>query len=93
MHALFVTAHIEPGRNEEEGVRFLQSDVLPQLKQFPGVVGGYWLATKDSESLAVVLFDNEDAAKHMAEVGLPQAPPPPGATLGAIEVREVIAHI
>lgn len=93
MHALFVTAHIEPGRNEEEGVKFLQSEVLPQLKQFPGVVGGYWLATKNSESLAVVLFDNEDAAKQMAEVGLPQAPPPPGATLGAIEVREVIAHI
>ena len=93
MHALFVTAHIEPGRNEEEGLRFLQSDVLPQLKQFPGVVGGYWLATKDSESLAVVLFDNEDAAKQMAEVGLPKAPPPPGATLGDIEVREVIAHI
>ena len=93
MHALFVTAHIDPGRDEEEGLRFLESEVLPQLKQFPGVVGGYWLATKDSESLAVVLFDNEDAAKQMAEVGLPQAPPAPGATLGGIEVREVIAHI
>ena len=93
MHALFVTAHIEPGRNEEEGVRFLQSDVLPQLKQLPGVVGGYWLETRDSESLAVVLFDNEDAARQMAEVGLPQAPPPPGATLGTIEMREVIAHL
>ena len=93
MHALFVTAHIEAGRNEEEGLRFLQGDVLPQLKHLPGVVGGYWLATKDSESLAVVLFDSEEAAKQMAEVGLPQAPPAPGATLGAIEVREVIAHI
>ena len=93
MHALFVTAHIEPGRNEEEGTKFLQSDVLPQLKQLPGVVGGYWLATKDSESLAVVFFDSEDSARQMAEVGMPQAPPPPGATLGDIEVREVIAHI
>ncbi|HEV2754743.1 MAG TPA: hypothetical protein VG318_03065 [Actinomycetota bacterium] len=93
MHALFVTAHIEEGRDEEEGISFLESDVLPQLKQLPGVVGGYWLATKDSESLAVVLFDSEAAAKQMAEVGLPQAPPPPGATLGAIEVREVIAHM
>ena len=93
MHALFVTAHIDEGRNEEEGLSFLESDVLPQLKQFPGVVGGYWLATKDSESLAVVLFDNEETATQMAEVGLPQAPPPPGATLGSIEVREVIAHI
>ena len=93
MHALFVTAHIDAGRDEEGGLKYLQSDVLPQLKQLPGVVGGYWLATKDSESLAVVLFDSEAAAKQMAEVGLPQAPPAPGATLGAIEVREVIAHI
>ncbi|HYI46184.1 MAG TPA: hypothetical protein VE174_12075 [Actinomycetota bacterium] len=93
MHALFVTAHIEPGRNEEEGLRFLEDDVLPQLKQIPGLVGGYWLATKDSESLAVVLFDNEDAAKQMAEVGMAEAPPPPGATFGDVEVREVIAHI
>jgi hypothetical protein len=93
VHALFVTAHIDPGRNEEEGLSFLESEVLPQLKRFPGVVGGYWLATKDSESLAVVLFDSEDAATQMAEVGLPQAPPAPGATLGDIEVREVIAHI
>ncbi|MEA2451872.1 MAG: hypothetical protein QOG04_582 [Actinomycetota bacterium] len=93
MHALFVTAHIDAGRNEEEGLKYLEMDVLPQLKKFPGVVGGYWLATKDSESLAVVLFDTEKAATQMKEVGLPQAPPTPGATLGAIEVREVIAHI
>ena len=90
---MFVTAHINPGRDEQEGLRFLESEVLPQLKRFPGVVGGYWLATKDSESLAVVLFDSEDAARQMAEVGLRQAPPPPGATLGDIEVREVIAHL
>jgi hypothetical protein len=93
MHALLVTAHIQPDRNEEEGLKFLQSEVLPQLKQLPGVVGGYWLATRDSESLAVVLFDSKEAADQMAEVGLRQAPPPPGATLGDIEVHEVIAHI
>jgi hypothetical protein len=93
MHALFVTAQIDPGRSDEEGVKFLEADVLPLLREIPGVVGGYWLATKDSESLAVVLFDNKEAAYQMAEVGLRQAPPPPGATLTDIEVREVIAHI
>ena len=93
MHALFVTAHIDEGRDEEDGLKFLEAEVLPQLKQLPGVVGGYWLATKDSESLAVVLFDSEAAARQMAEVGLAHAPPPPGATFGDVEVREVIAHI
>jgi hypothetical protein len=93
MHALFVTAHIDPSRNEEEGLRYLESEVLPQLKEIPGLIGGYWLETKDSESLAVVLFEDEEAARQMAEVGLPQAPPAPGATFKHAEVREVIAHI
>ena len=93
MHALFVTAHIEPGRGEEEGLEYLRTNVLPQLKQIPGLLSGYWLATKDGESLAVVLFETEESAREMAEVGLPNAPQPPGTTLGTIEVREVIAHI
>ena len=93
MHALFVTATIDPNRNEEEGLHYLQNDVLPMLKDVPGLVGGYWLETRDSESLAVVLFDNEDAAKQMADIGLPQAPPTPGATFRDAEVRKVIAHL
>ena len=92
MHALFVTAHVDPSR-EEEGLEYLRTDVLPQLKQIPGLLSAYWLATKDGESLAVVLFENEASAREMADVGLPNAPQPPGATLGAIEVREVVAHI
>ena len=93
MHALFVTATIDPDRNEEEGLHFLKDDVLPMLKDIPGLVGGYWLATKDSESLAVVLFENKEAAKQMADIGLPQAPPAPGATFRDAELREVIAHL
>ena len=93
MHALFVTATIDPDRNEEEGLHFLENDVLPMLRDVPGLVGGYWLETKDSESLAVVLFENEEAAKQMADVGLPQAPPTPGAKFRDAEVRQVIAHL
>jgi hypothetical protein len=93
MHALLVTAHIEPGRGEEEGLDYLRTSVLPQLKQLPGLLSGYWLATKDGESLSVLLFETEEAAREMADVGLPNAPPPPGATLGTIEVREVVAQI
>jgi hypothetical protein len=91
LHALLVTAHVEPGR-DEEGLEYLRTDVLPQLKQLPGLLSGYWLATKEGESLAVLLFEDEESAQEMAESGLPNAPPPPGATLGTIEVREVVAH-
>lgn len=93
MYALFVTAHIEPGRNEEEALEYLRKDVLPQLKEIPGLLSGYWLATKDGESLAIVLFENEESARQMADIGLPNAPQPPGATFGPVEVREVVAHI
>jgi hypothetical protein len=51
------------------------------------------LVTKEGESLAIVLFENEGPAQEMAQVGLPNAPQPPGATFRSAEVREVVAHI
>jgi hypothetical protein len=92
MHALLVTADVEPGR-EEEGLEYLRT-MLPQLQQIPGLLSGYWLATtKDGESLAIVIFENEGSAQEMAQIGLANAPQPPGATFRVAEVREVIAHI
>jgi hypothetical protein len=92
MHALLVTADVESGR-EEEGLEYLRA-MLPQLKDVPGLMSGYWLAsTKDGESLAIVLFDNEKSAQEMAQVGLPNAPQAPGATFRGAEVREVVAYI
>ncbi|HEX3327851.1 MAG TPA: hypothetical protein VHV50_12740 [Actinomycetota bacterium] len=92
MHALLVTADVEPG-HEEEGLEYLNA-MLPQLQQVPGLVSGYWMATtRDGESLAIVLFENEASAQEMAQMGLENAPQPPGATFRAAEVREVVAHI
>ncbi|MEA2506215.1 MAG: hypothetical protein QOH48_833 [Actinomycetota bacterium] len=92
MHALLVTADVEAG-HEEEGLEYLRT-MLPQLEQVPGLLSGYWLATtKDGESLAIVLFENEAAAREMAEAGLENAPQPPGATFRGAEVREVVVHI
>jgi heme-degrading monooxygenase HmoA len=92
MYALLVTADVESGR-EEEGLEYLRA-MLSQLEQIPGLLSGYWLATtKDGESLAVVLFENEEAAREMAEIGLPNAPKAPGATFRSAEMREVVAHI
>ena len=92
MHALLVTADVEPG-HEEEGLEYLQT-VLPQLQQAPGLLSGYWLATtKDGESLAIVLFEDEASARLMAQIGLQNTPQPPGATFRGAEVREIVAHI
>jgi quinol monooxygenase YgiN len=92
MHALLVTADVEPG-HEEEGLEYIRA-MLPQLQQVPGLLSGYWMATtKDGESLAIVLFENEASAQEMAHMGLENAPQPPGATFREAEVREVVAHI
>jgi hypothetical protein len=86
MHALLVTADVEPG-HDEEGLEYLRT-ILPQLEQIPGLLSGYWLATtKDGESLAVVLFENEASAQEMAQVGLPNAPQHPGSTFCGAVVR------
>jgi hypothetical protein len=92
MYALLVTADVEPG-HEDEGLQYLQA-MLPDLRQVPGLVSGHWLATtKDGESLAMVIFEDEAAARQMADIGLPNAPQPPGATFRSAEVREVVAQI
>lgn len=92
MYALLVTADVEPG-HEEEGLEYLRA-MLPDLRQIPGLVSGHWLATTtDGESLAVVMFEDEAPAKQMAEIGLPNAPQPPGAKFRRAEVREVVAQL
>ena len=92
MYALLVTADVEPG-HEEEGLEYLRA-MLPDLQQIPGLLSGHWLATTtDGESLAVMMFEDEAAAKQMAEIGLPKAPQPPGAKFRGAEVREVVAQI
>jgi len=92
MYALLVTADVEPGY-EDQGLEYLRA-MLPDLQHIPGLVSGHWLATtEDGESLAIVVFEDEAAAKQMAEIGLPNAPQPPGATFRRAEVREVIAQI
>jgi hypothetical protein len=71
-----VTADVESGR-EEEGLEYLRA-MMPELEQIPGLLSGYWLATtKDAESLAMVLFENEGFAQEMAQIGLPNAPQAP----------------
>ena len=92
MYALLVTADVEPGR-EDEGLAYLRA-MLPDLQQVPGLLSGHWLATtKEGESLAIVVFEDEAAAREMAEIGLPNAPQAPGAKFRSAEVREVVAQI
>ena len=89
MHALLITATIEPGR-EDESLAYLHSDVVPRVRQAPGLVSGYWLSANDGQAVAVLVFENEAAQRAAAAV--PNTPRPEFVTLGPVDVREVVAH-
>ncbi len=92
MHAVIVTATIEPGHAQEVQAQ-LEATVLPRVKETPGLVTGYWTRSDDGQrGLSVVLFESEQAARAAAE--LPRSMPPRDfVTIDSVEVREVIAEI
>ena len=91
MHAVLVNVTIEAGK-EDESLSFLKSDVLPLVKQAPGLVGGYWFAPQGGHGWSVVVFESEEAAngaRQMAENG----PVPDGVKFDRIDVVEVVASV
>ena len=92
MHALVVSVSIEPGHDEEAQAQ-LESNVVPVVKQSPGVISGYWMRSSDGQhGSSVVLFENEEAARAAAEA-IPNAPRPDFVTFDSVEVREVVAEV
>jgi hypothetical protein len=91
MHAVLVSVSVEAGK-EDDGVKFLESDVLPLIRQAPGLVAGYWMAPQGGHGWSVVVFESEEAAnaaRQMAENG----PMPDYAKMERIDVVEVVASV
>ena len=89
MYAVVAQVSIESG-HEDEAVAYLHSDVVPRVKQAPGVVAAYWVEPKDGHGQGFIVFESEDAAKTAREMAI-QAPGP--VTFDSIEVREVVASV
>jgi hypothetical protein len=86
MHAVVVTVTI----NDPEGAeKTLQEEVVPQVKQAPGFVAGYW-TRKDNTGLSIVVFESEEQAQTASE-RVPAAIPAQ-VSLENVDVREVVAH-
>jgi hypothetical protein len=91
MHAVLVNVSMPPDR-AGEGVEHLRANVVPAVKQAPGVVGGYWVsAAEDGKGRSVLLFENEESARAAADF-LPNAPRPDFVRIDKVDVREVVAH-
>jgi heme-degrading monooxygenase HmoA len=91
VHAVVATVSIQSGR-EDESIEFLKADVLPRVKQAPGVIAGYWLAPEAGKGFAFTVFETEEAAQAGLEMAQ-KSPRPDYVTFDSIEVREVIARV
>jgi hypothetical protein len=89
MHAVVGQVSIESGR-EDESIEFLKANVLPMVKQSPGLIGGYWMAPQEGKGLGVVFYETEEAARGAAEMA--KNGPRPDYVTANFEVREVIAQ-
>lgn len=85
MHAVCV--NVKLSANPDPTI--LRERVVPQVKELPGFVAGYWTRGGDV-GRSMVVFDSEENAKAASE-RVP-AMIPEGTTIEINEVTEVVAH-
>jgi hypothetical protein len=86
MHAVVVRVNI---KDEGAATSALRDEVVPQVKQAPGFVAGYWTRA-DNTGLSMIVFESEDAAQSASqriEGGIPDS-----VDLQGVEIREVVAN-
>ena len=66
MHAVVAKVRIKSGRNDE-AMQMLHSNVVPQVKEAPGLVRATWFGDTDTETGgALLVFESEEQARQMA---------------------------
>jgi len=91
LYAVAVNVTIESGR-EDEAQEALRSNILPRVKESPGLVAGYFMDPGGGYGYSLIIFDSEEnanTAKQMAE----NAPRPDFVKLGTAQVMEVIESV
>ena len=85
MHAVLVSVKL----SENADPTVLRERVVPQVKQLPGFVAGYWTRAEGA-GRSMVIFDTEENAKAASD----QVPGmvPEGTTIEGNEVAEVVAQ-
>src|SRR5439155_13329197 len=58
MHAVVVTVTLQPGR-EQESADHLNANVIPRVKEAPGLVAGYWAQLSGAHGSSMVIFETE----------------------------------
>jgi hypothetical protein len=90
MYAVIAEATIQAG-HEDEAAEFVKANIVPRVKESPGLVGGYWTAPQGGRGIAISLYETEEAAQGAAEMARNFSRP--DYTTAQFEVREVIAQV
>jgi hypothetical protein len=79
----------------DEAVKSLHGEVIPQIKQAPGLVAGYWMRPldNDNEGRSIVVFETEEQARAAAQMVQEGNSPTHGVTIIRVETREVVGHL
>jgi hypothetical protein len=91
MHAVVVNVTIHDGPT---ATTMLREEVVPRVKEAPGLVGAYWARSDEGKGGSMIVFDSEENARAAAEM-VQQGPPAnsDAVTIDSVEVREVVAHL
>ena len=87
MHAVLVRVTIN---DEEQARKALAEEVVPRVRQAPGLVAGYWVRLDGDQGRSIIVFDSEEDAQAAAENvrGMSFE----FVTLNSVDVHEVVAH-
>ncbi|MGZ4108103.1 MAG: hypothetical protein ACXVP7_00290 [Actinomycetota bacterium] len=90
MHAIVVNVKVEPGR-ESEAAGYARDHVAAGVRNTPGVVRGYLLATP-TRQFGITVFDGEDAARAAAEHVRAEGSDVDYVEIESVELADVIAE-
>jgi hypothetical protein len=91
MHAVVVNVTINDGPT---ATTMLREQVVPRVKEAPGLVAAYWARGDGGRGGSMIVFDSEENAQAAAEM-IQQGPPADSdaVTMDSVEVREVVEHL
>jgi hypothetical protein len=86
MHAVIVAVTVNDAEKATENLR---NEIVPQVKQAPGFVAGYWTRLDGgNQGRGVMVFESEDSARAVA--ARLSDNPAEEVTLDSVDVGEVI---
>jgi hypothetical protein len=91
MYAVVVNVSIAPGQFESSR-KALHEQVVPRVKQAPGLVKAFW-TVRDDESLgtSMAVFQTKQQAEAAMSM-IRNSAPPIGVTINSVELRQVVAE-